>query len=88
MKNNIRIIIFSSFLMMVSIALFAQNNAPVVVNSLQDFSINEDSSDFSINLNEVFADQDNDVLAFSVSGNNHLQVEINNGLVIIIPHQN
>ncbi|MDD3051081.1 MAG: Ig-like domain-containing protein, partial [Candidatus Cloacimonetes bacterium] len=88
MKNNIRIIIFSSFLMMFSIALFAQNNAPVVVNSLQDFSINEDSSDFSINLNEVFADQDNDVLAFSVSGNNHLQVEINNGLVIIIPQQN
>ncbi len=68
--------------------LHAQNVAPVVANPVDDFSFPEDNTDYSINLNEVFYDANNDPLDFSYEGGDQITVVITNGLVGLTPEQN
>lgn len=65
------------------------NDAPFVANPLVDFSFDEDSVNNSINLATVFNDVDTpygDLLSFSFSGNQNINVDINEvGLVTLTP---
>ncbi|MDO9578814.1 MAG: Ig-like domain-containing protein [Candidatus Cloacimonadales bacterium] len=64
------------------------NSVPIIQNPINDFSFNEDTSNSSINLNNVFDDPDltyGDELSFSFSGNINIQVEIVDGLVTLTP---
>jgi len=65
------------------------NSQPIVHNSIDDFSFDEDNTDTSIDLNIVFDDADlpyGDELSFSYSGNTNIQVGIVNGLVTLTPN--
>ncbi|MCB1048434.1 MAG: T9SS type A sorting domain-containing protein, partial [Calditrichaeota bacterium] len=60
------------------------NDDPTVAMSLDTLTIQEGGFDESIDLNQIFTDLDGDLLAFSVSGNVNLAVEISgSGLVRI-----
>jgi hypothetical protein len=61
------------------------NLPPVVSQVLTSLSIDEDGSDSSIDLNQVFTDPDDDVLAFSYAGNTHITVDIVDGFVTLTP---
>jgi PKD repeat protein len=64
------------------------NSVPIIQNPINDFSFNEDTSDSSINLNNVFDDPDlayGDEISFSFSGNNNIQVEVTDGIVTLTP---
>jgi hypothetical protein len=66
-------------------------NGPVINNSVEDFSIPEDTIDDStINLYYWFMDVNNDMLEFKCEGHNNLSVTIfqENGTVILIPKKN
>ncbi len=81
--------IFVLFLMAMGFALLhAQNVPPVVANPIDDYSFPEDNTDYSINLNEVFYDANNDPLDFSYQGNHRITVVITNGLVGLTPQTN
>ncbi|MCF7911209.1 MAG: tandem-95 repeat protein [Candidatus Cloacimonetes bacterium] len=75
------------------------NTPPYVQNPLPDLEIMENSSDSSINLNNVFADYDTDpelnltvtdflVYSFLEPGENNFNISILNGVVTIMPAQN
>ncbi len=81
--------IFVLVLMALGIALLhAQNVPPVVANPIDDFAFPEDNTDYSINLNEVFYDANNDPLDFSYQGDQMITVVITNGLVGLTPTMN
>jgi len=64
------------------------NDLPYLANPIADFSFMEDTSDNSIDLNNVFADVDletRDSLVFGYTGNDSISVIINSGLVTLIP---
>ena len=63
--------------------MFPINRAPVLTNPLLDESFNEDCSLINVfNLNDYFSDPDGENLNYTVSGNNHVSVIINdNGTV-------
>ncbi|MCD4828270.1 MAG: hypothetical protein K8R90_02415 [Candidatus Cloacimonetes bacterium] len=73
-----------ALLMFVPLMLLA-NTAPTVLNPIADFSIPEDTLDTSINLNDVFYDDDGDDLYFTASGDDHINVVINEGFVTLQP---
>jgi hypothetical protein len=52
------------------------NDDPEVVASLDTLRLFQGGFDQSINLNDIFSDLDGDELAFSVSGNDQIQVEL------------
>ncbi|PID29871.1 MAG: hypothetical protein CSB55_01015, partial [Candidatus Cloacimonadota bacterium] len=69
------------------------NDAPVVVSPLVDFSMDEDTTDNSIILNNVFTDADlpyGDELTYSYSGNTHIQFSIDavTSVVTVTPDEN
>ena len=67
------------------------NDAPFVANAISDFSFDEDTTNSSINLNNVFDDVDldyGDILTFSYSGNTNIGVSISNGIVTLTPAEN
>jgi len=73
----------------VSITVTDQNDAPRIVNALVDFSMDEDTANTDIDLNQVFNDPENSPLIFTVSGNDHLGVEIGStGVVTLTPEEN
>ncbi|MCK5050531.1 MAG: PKD domain-containing protein [Candidatus Cloacimonetes bacterium] len=64
------------------------NSTPFVQNPITDFSFDEDTSNTSIDLNNVFDDADlpyGDVLSFSYSGNTYIDVSIVSGIVTLTP---
>jgi PKD repeat protein/transposase len=64
------------------------NSTPIVQNPITDFSFDEDTSNSSIDLNNVFDDADlpyGDVLTFSYSGNTYIDVSIVSGIVTLTP---
>ncbi len=67
----------------VPVTVTAVNDAPVVVLELDSLEIEEGGFDAGIDLNTVFDDVDDATLEFSVEGDEHLQVEIDDGLVTI-----
>jgi hypothetical protein len=75
-------------LILAALPLFGQNAAPYVASPIAPFSFNEDSANYSINLNTVFADPDGDALDFSATGQNHIAVTINSGVVALSPESN
>ncbi|MCF7919021.1 MAG: tandem-95 repeat protein [Candidatus Cloacimonetes bacterium] len=67
------------------------NDAPYVLQVINDFTMPEDGIDTSINLHNVFSDHDldfGDELTYSVYGDLHLQVTIAEGAVTIAPDAN
>jgi hypothetical protein len=65
------------------------NDAPVFSGSINDFSWNENTNmSDAINLRNYFSDADTNNLELSVSGNNSIQIVINNWLVSFIPNKN
>jgi parallel beta-helix repeat protein len=58
------------------------NNAPVLNNTLVDFSFDEDTTDESIDLTKVFEDPDGDFLTYSFSGNTNIGVTILAGYTV------
>jgi|GEM_PF-6143553 len=77
-----------ALLLIIPAMLAAQNNAPVVLNPLVDFAMQEDTNNTSINLNDVFYDADGEALVFTYGGQTHIGVTISNGLVILSPAAN
>ena len=64
------------------------NDAPVFNGNINNFAFNENTNlTDAINLNNYFSDADSN-LSFSVSGNSHINITINNGLVSFIPQRN
>jgi len=63
------------------------NHAPTVKNHIGDKVMAGDTTDTSINLNNVFVDIDNDTLAFTASGNANIVVTIDQvtGIVTLAP---
>jgi hypothetical protein len=66
------------------------NDAPIVINSILNFNIEEDTSDSTtVNLTNVFFDSDNSSLYYTCSGNTHINVIAHeNGLVTFTPSEN
>ena len=67
------------------------NDFPLVAAAIDDFSFLEDYSNSDLDLNDVFTDPDleyGDNLTYSYAGNNHIEVEISNGIVTLTPEQN
>jgi hypothetical protein len=74
-----------------STAVIIINSAPEVITIFQSITMNEDEIDnSSINLMDIFSDDDNDKLFFDYAGNVNLTVAIDDdtGEVIITPAQN
>lgn len=63
------------------------NTAPILVSAIPNIVMNEDGVNQDIDLQNHFTDADNDNLNFNVSGNDHLQVQISNGIVTITPEE-
>jgi hypothetical protein len=66
------------------------NDAPIVINPIPSFSIEEDNSNSTtVNLTNVFFDSDNSTLYYTYSGNTNISVIINeNGSVTFTPLEN
>ncbi|MFC1887816.1 M14 family zinc carboxypeptidase, partial [Candidatus Cloacimonadota bacterium] len=62
--------------------------APYVVNPLSSISFGEDTSDNSIDLNTVFAIDDEQELVYTYSNNTNIAVQITAGLVELTPEPN
>jgi len=88
MKVNIRKLFFIITFGLIVLTVYAQNNAPVVISNIPDLTMNEDTSDYSINLTQIFFDADGEPLTYTISGNNHIEIEIIAGLVILRPEDN
>jgi hypothetical protein len=72
----------------VKVTVRSQNDKPVVLDALIDFSINEDTEDYSIDLSRIFMDPDGDQLYFTYDQNKHIGVSIDgSGKVTITPRQ-
>jgi PKD repeat protein len=65
------------------------NNPPVLINPAQQLSINmlENTTNSSLNLNNVFSDPDGDPLSFSYQNVANVGLSISNGVVTITPAQ-
>lgn len=64
------------------------NQAPVFSGNIGEVTWNDSVSiSDALNLNDYFSDVDNN-LTFSVSGNNFVNVTINNGIVSLVPKKN
>ncbi|MDP8269118.1 MAG: PKD domain-containing protein [Candidatus Tenebribacter davisii] len=64
------------------------NSPPFVQNPIEDFSFEENTSNSTLDLNNVFSDVDllyGDELTFNVDGNNNIAVSINEGTVTLTP---
>jgi len=64
------------------------NSTPFVQDPITDFSFDEDTTNSSIDLNNVFDDADlpyGDILSFSYSGNTYINVSIVSGIVTLTP---
>ncbi|MDP8321831.1 MAG: tandem-95 repeat protein, partial [Candidatus Stygibacter australis] len=64
------------------------NDPPYIITQIQNIDIQEDSTDSSINLNNIFGDHDldyGDELIYTCYGDINLQVMENNGAVTITP---
>jgi len=64
------------------------NAVPFVQDPIVDFSFDEDTADSSIDLNNVFDDEDlayGDFLSFNYSGNTNIDVSIYEGIVTLTP---
>ncbi|RLC45407.1 MAG: hypothetical protein DRI23_13605, partial [Candidatus Cloacimonadota bacterium] len=75
----------------VNVIVTSVNDAPFVENPLDDFSILMNEENNSIDLNDVFADNDllyGDNLTFTYSGNSQIGVSIENGIVSLNPAEN
>ncbi len=71
----------------IPISVIPFNDAPEFFREIDNKIINEDSSlENYINLNEYFRDIDSE-LSFFVVGNSKLKIDINNGLVSILPEK-
>ncbi len=67
----------------------ACGSPPFVENPVEDYSIEEDSIDNSVNLDMVFSDDDGDDLFFNFTGGSHVTCNISLlGEVTIIPEEN
>lgn len=80
----------SSLTDFVSGSTLERPRAPVINNTISDFSIFEDTyDDISINMVYLFKDPNDDPLTYQVSGEQHIQVTIfqNNGTVVLIPEK-
>jgi hypothetical protein len=66
------------------------NDAPIVINPIPNFSIEEDTSDsMTVNLTDVFFDSDNSSVYYTYSGNTNISVIIHdNGSVAFTPSEN
>ena len=66
-----------------------RNDAPVLISSIPDQIINEDSINTGlINLSNYFIDTDGDQLIFIVTGNSNVIVEVINNQVDVMPDNN
>ena len=72
------------------VAVIEVNDAPLVLNPLTDFEIEEDTSDSaSVNLTNIFFDSDNSSLYYTYLGNINICVIIHdNGSVTFTPSEN
>lgn len=63
----------------------AKTNTPIVVNAIQDKTVDKDFKDFTINLKDVFNDVEtsDDKLIFTYSGSTNVTVSIVNGIATI-----
>ncbi len=52
------------------VAVNAVNHDPIVINPLPDLNLDEDFGTYFINISNVFDDEDNDVLSYTVSSSN------------------
>ncbi len=71
-----------------TITVINVNDAPYVANPVDSLQINENEIDQSLDLNNMFSDDDliwGDVLTYSYSGNIHIVVGINDGIVSLDP---
>jgi PKD repeat protein len=66
------------------------NDAPIVINPIQNFSIEEDTSDSTIvNLTDVFFDSDNSSLYYTYSGDTNISITIyDKGSITFTPLEN
>jgi thiol-disulfide isomerase/thioredoxin len=73
----------------VIVTVTGQNDMPIVQgDGIEDFSINEDEEDASIDLNQVFLDSDGDTLFFSYEKNKNIGVAIDgDGIVTLTPRK-
>jgi hypothetical protein len=64
------------------VSVFEANRPPYVLNPIADFAFPEDGQDASLNLNQVFADDNlNDHLSFTFSGNDSIHISIIDAVV-------
>jgi hypothetical protein len=75
----------------VHVTIHNVNDNPYVASEIADYDFDEDTSDSSINLNNVFSDYDliyGDNLSFNYVANNNIGIVINEGLVTLTPIAN
>ncbi len=72
----------------VEITINNVNDAPYVVNTVNPINIQEDGSNNSIDLDNVFDDVDGDLLNYFWSGNTEISVTELNGVVTLTPSAN
>ncbi len=64
------------------------DNPPQIINPIPDLSFSMDTTCYTINVNDVFLDADNDVLTLSFhNAPGHINGSIQNGLLSLIPVQ-
>ena len=73
----------------VSFYMSKENQAPIIVSPIQDYSLNEDFASFQIDLQTVFRDDSTAQPVFTVSGAVHLNASIQSSQALIrsLPNQ-
>ncbi|MDD5191953.1 MAG: Ig-like domain-containing protein [Candidatus Nanoarchaeia archaeon] len=70
----------------VTLVVNSVNDAPRFIGNIGDINFDEDTNKTDyFDLNDYFYDADEDELTFDVTGNNHINVIIDNGLASFIP---
>jgi len=72
-----------------TVIVIGTNDQPEAYSDhVKEVSIDEDSEGYSIDLNSIFYDIDNEILSYEVYGSSKIKVSINKNIALLIPVEN